>query len=36
MSDDEIIAFNIPTGIPYVFHLNEKLELVKDRVYWRC
>lgn len=30
MSDDEIIAFNIPTGIPYVFHLNEKLELVKD------
>lgn len=30
MSDDEIIAFNIPTGIPYVFYLNEKLELVKD------
>jgi 2,3-bisphosphoglycerate-dependent phosphoglycerate mutase len=30
MSDDEIIAFNIPTGIPYVFELNDKLELVKD------
>ncbi|MCK9164107.1 MAG: 2,3-diphosphoglycerate-dependent phosphoglycerate mutase [Bacteroidales bacterium] len=30
MSDDEIIAFNIPTGIPYVFYLNDKLELEKD------
>lgn len=30
MSEDEIIAFNIPTGIPYVFELNDKFEMVKD------
>lgn len=30
MSDEEIISFNIPTGIPYVFYLNDKLELVND------
>lgn len=30
MSADEIVAFNIPTGIPYVFYLNDKLEMVKD------
>ncbi|MDD4529862.1 MAG: 2,3-bisphosphoglycerate-dependent phosphoglycerate mutase, partial [Bacteroidales bacterium] len=30
MSADEIVAFNIPTGITYVFYLNEKLEMVKD------
>ncbi len=30
MTDDQIISFNIPTGVPYVFSLNEKLELVKD------
>ena len=30
MSNEEIISFNIPTGIPYVFYLNDKLELVND------
>lgn len=30
MSEDEIIAFNIPTGIPYIFELNDRLEMVKD------
>lgn len=30
MSSDEIVSFNIPTGIPYVFELNDKLEMVKD------
>lgn len=30
MSSDEIVSFNIPTGIPYVFELNDKLEMQKD------
>ena len=30
MTDDEIISFNIPTGIPYVFELDEHLNLIKD------
>ncbi|MBP1630233.1 MAG: hypothetical protein H6Q15_1126 [Bacteroidetes bacterium] len=30
MSESEILEFNIPTGIPYVFELNDKLEMVKD------
>ncbi len=30
MSEAEIIAFNIPTGIPYVFEFDEKMNLVKD------
>lgn len=30
MSEPEIIAFNIPTGIPYVFEFDEKMNLVKD------
>ena len=30
MTDDEIISFNIPTGIPYVFELDENLNLIKD------
>ncbi|MCH3923370.1 MAG: 2,3-diphosphoglycerate-dependent phosphoglycerate mutase [Bacteroidales bacterium] len=30
MSSDEIISFNIPTGIPYVFTLDDKLNYVKD------
>ena len=30
MSAEEIVSFNIPTGIPYVFELNNKLEMQKD------
>ena len=30
MSNDEIIAFNIPTGIPYVFEFDDNLKLQKD------
>jgi len=30
MSEPEIIAFNIPTGIPYVFEFDENMNLVKD------
>ncbi|MCF8367190.1 MAG: 2,3-diphosphoglycerate-dependent phosphoglycerate mutase [Bacteroidales bacterium] len=30
MSEAEIIAFNIPTGIPYVFEFDDELNLVKD------
>ncbi|MDD3725058.1 MAG: 2,3-diphosphoglycerate-dependent phosphoglycerate mutase [Bacteroidales bacterium] len=30
MSDKDILEFNIPTGIPYVFTLGESLELLKD------
>jgi 2,3-bisphosphoglycerate-dependent phosphoglycerate mutase len=30
MTPEEIIAFNIPTGIPYVFTLDEELNYVKD------
>jgi 2,3-bisphosphoglycerate-dependent phosphoglycerate mutase len=30
MSEQEIIAFNIPTGIPYVFEFDENLNLLKD------
>jgi 2,3-bisphosphoglycerate-dependent phosphoglycerate mutase len=30
MTNDEILAFNIPTGVPYVFELNEDLTLKKD------
>ncbi|MDR0971221.1 MAG: 2,3-diphosphoglycerate-dependent phosphoglycerate mutase [Bacteroidales bacterium] len=31
MSEEDIIAFNIPTGIPYVFELNDNLEYVNDK-----
>lgn len=31
MSEDEIIKFNIPTGIPYLFTFDEKLNLKEDR-----
>lgn len=31
MSEDEIIKFNIPTGIPYLFTFDENLSLKKDR-----
>jgi 2,3-bisphosphoglycerate-dependent phosphoglycerate mutase len=30
MSEEEIIKFNIPTGIPYVFEFDENMKLVKD------
>jgi 2,3-bisphosphoglycerate-dependent phosphoglycerate mutase len=30
MSSDEILQFNMPTGIPYVFEFDEKLNLLKD------
>jgi 2,3-bisphosphoglycerate-dependent phosphoglycerate mutase len=30
MSNDEIIAFNIPTGIPYVFEFDDNMNLIKD------
>lgn len=30
MSEKEIIAFNIPTGIPYVFEFDDQLNLLKD------
>lgn len=30
ISEEDIISFNMPTGIPYVFEFNDKLEVVKD------
>ena len=30
MTNEEILQFNIPTGIPYVFEFDEKLNLLKD------
>lgn len=30
MSEEEIIAFNMPTGIPYVFEFDDDINLVKD------
>ncbi len=30
MSNEEIISFNIPTGIPYVFEFDDELNLLKD------
>ncbi len=30
MSNDEIIAFNIPTAVPYIFQFNDNMELEKD------
>jgi 2,3-bisphosphoglycerate-dependent phosphoglycerate mutase len=30
MSNEEIISFNIPTGIPYVFEFDDELNLIKD------
>lgn len=30
MSEEAILAFNIPTAIPYVFEFNDHMELVKD------
>ena len=31
MTNEEIIKFNIPTGIPYLFELNDDLTLANDR-----
>jgi len=30
MSKDEILKFNIPTGIPYVFEFDDQMNLIKD------
>jgi 2,3-bisphosphoglycerate-dependent phosphoglycerate mutase len=30
MGEDEIIKFNIPTGIPYVFEFDDEMNLLKD------
>lgn len=30
MSNDDILQFNIPTGIPYVFEFDDKMNLLKD------
>ncbi len=30
ISDEDIISLNLPTGIPYVFEFDEKMNLVKD------
>jgi 2,3-bisphosphoglycerate-dependent phosphoglycerate mutase len=30
MGEDEIIQFNIPTGIPYVFEFDDEMNLLKD------
>jgi len=30
MSDEDILAFNIPTGIPYVFEFDDDMNLLKD------
>jgi 2,3-bisphosphoglycerate-dependent phosphoglycerate mutase len=30
MSNEEIIAFNIPTAVPYVFEFDDKMNLQKD------
>lgn len=31
LSEDEILKFNIPTGIPYVFEFDENMNFVKDQ-----
>jgi 2,3-bisphosphoglycerate-dependent phosphoglycerate mutase len=30
MSKEEILGFNIPTGIPYVFEFDDNMNMVKD------
>ncbi len=30
MSNDEIIKFNIPTAVPYIFQFNDRMELEKE------
>ena len=31
LSNKEVLKLNIPTGVPYVFHFNNKFELISDR-----
>ena len=31
MSNDEIIKFNLPTAVPYVFTFDERMNLVEDK-----
>ncbi|KAK7684055.1 hypothetical protein QCA50_012697 [Cerrena zonata] len=33
ISDDDISKINVPTGVPLVFELNDKGELIKDYYY---
>ena len=30
MSKEEILGFNIPTGIPYVFEFDDDMNFIKD------
>ena len=30
MSEEDILKFNIPTGIPYIFEFDEDMNFVKD------
>lgn len=30
ISDEEIVSLNLPTGIPYIFELDENYEVIKD------
>ncbi|MDD5696351.1 MAG: 2,3-bisphosphoglycerate-dependent phosphoglycerate mutase, partial [Bacteroidales bacterium] len=30
ISDQEIVEFNIPTGVPYVFEFDDDLRLIRD------
>jgi len=30
MSEEEILAFNIPTAVPYVFEFDDDMNFVKD------
>jgi len=30
MSKEEILKFNIPTGVPYVFEFDDEMNFVKD------
>jgi len=30
MSEEEILKFNVPTGIPYVFEFENDMNLMKD------
>jgi len=30
ISDQDIVSLNLPTGIPYIFEFDEKMNLVKD------
>ena len=30
MGDDEIVGFNIPTAVPYIFEFDDQMNLQKD------